>query len=73
MTGKDRRRGRKDVRVITQCCFLLPRVDIISFFDSLTSVINGFDKDGRPIIYMNPARQNTESSPRQLRHLVWCL
>lgn len=48
---------------------------ILSFFsfDSLTSVINGFDKDGRPIIYMNPARQNTESSPRQLRHLVWCL
>ncbi|KAI0082133.1 CRAL/TRIO domain-containing protein [Panus rudis PR-1116 ss-1] len=36
-------------------------------------IINGFDKDGRPIIYMNPGRQNTETSPRQLRHLVWCL
>ncbi|KAK7464250.1 hypothetical protein VKT23_006416 [Stygiomarasmius scandens] len=36
-------------------------------------VINGFDKDGRPIIYMRPGRQNTETSPRQLRHLVWCL
>ncbi|KAG7442225.1 CRAL/TRIO domain-containing protein [Guyanagaster necrorhizus] len=36
-------------------------------------IINGFDKDGRPIIYMRPGRENTESSPRQLRHLVWCL
>ncbi|KAF5323643.1 hypothetical protein D9758_017081 [Tetrapyrgos nigripes] len=36
-------------------------------------VINGFDKDGRPIIYMRPGRQNTATSPRQLRHLVWCL
>ncbi|KAK7695217.1 hypothetical protein QCA50_002407 [Cerrena zonata] len=36
-------------------------------------IINGFDKDGRPVIYMNPGRQNTETSPRQLRHLVWCL
>ena len=37
------------------------------------SIINGFDKDGRPIIYMRPGRENTETSPRQLRHLVWCL
>jgi len=36
-------------------------------------LINGFDKDGRPIIYMRPGRQNTETSPRQLRHLVWVL
>ncbi|KAJ3934111.1 MAG: CRAL/TRIO domain-containing protein [Lentinula lateritia] len=36
-------------------------------------VINGFDNDGRPIIYMRPGRQNTETSPRQLKHLVWCL
>ncbi|KAL0068462.1 hypothetical protein AAF712_004540 [Marasmius tenuissimus] len=36
-------------------------------------LIDGFDKDGRPIIYMRPGRQNTETSPRQLRHLVWCL
>ncbi|KAJ4470890.1 CRAL TRIO domain-containing protein [Lentinula aciculospora] len=36
-------------------------------------LINGFDKDGRPIIYMRPGRQNTETSPRQLKHLVWCL
>ena len=38
-----------------------------------TSIISGFDKDGRPIIYMRPGRENTETGPRQLRHLVWCL
>ncbi|KAF8079230.1 CRAL/TRIO domain-containing protein [Lyophyllum atratum] len=36
-------------------------------------IINGFDKDGRPIIYMRPGLENTETGPRQLRHLVWCL
>ncbi|KAF5385045.1 hypothetical protein D9615_001005 [Tricholomella constricta] len=36
-------------------------------------IINGFDRDGRPIIYMRPGRENTETGPRQLRHLVWCL
>jgi hypothetical protein len=29
--------------------------------------------DGRPIIYMRPGRENTETSPRQLRHLVYIL
>lgn len=38
-----------------------------------TRIISGFDKDGRPIIYMRPGRENTETGPRQLRHLVWCL
>ena len=37
------------------------------------SVINGFDRDGRPIIYMRPGNENTKTSPRQLRHLVYCL
>lgn len=37
------------------------------------SILNGFDKDGRPIIYMRPAAENTESSNRQLRHLVFIL
>lgn len=40
---------------------------------SFNSVLNGFDKDGRPIIYMRPGLENTERSPRQMRHLVWCL
>ncbi|KAG2116163.1 hypothetical protein DEU56DRAFT_718517, partial [Suillus clintonianus] len=30
---------------------------------------NGFDKEGRPIIYMRPGRKDTETNPRQLRHL----
>ncbi|KAH9926388.1 CRAL-TRIO domain-containing protein [Fomitopsis serialis] len=36
-------------------------------------LLNGFDNQGRPIIYMRPGRENTETSPRQLRHLVWWL
>ncbi|KLO20184.1 CRAL/TRIO domain-containing protein [Schizopora paradoxa] len=36
-------------------------------------IVNGFDRDGRTIIYMRPGRENTAQSPRQLRHLVWCL
>jgi len=36
-------------------------------------IITGFDCDGRPIIYMRPGRENTQTSPRQLRHLVFCL
>lgn len=39
----------------------------------MNSILNGFDKDGRPVIYMRPGRENTQQSPRQLRHLVWCL
>ena len=37
------------------------------------SVLNGFDIDGRPILYMRPGHENTERSPRQVRHLVWWL
>jgi len=36
-------------------------------------ILTGFDKDGRPILYMRPGRENTQTSPRQLRHLVWWL
>ncbi|KAF8633543.1 hypothetical protein AX15_001346 [Amanita polypyramis BW_CC] len=36
-------------------------------------ILNGFDNDGRPILYMRPGRENTETSQRQLRHLVWWL
>ncbi|KAF9786931.1 CRAL-TRIO domain-containing protein [Thelephora terrestris] len=36
-------------------------------------ILNGFDKEGRPILYMRPGRENTQTSPRQLRHLVWWL
>ena len=36
-------------------------------------VILGFDNACRPCLYLNPARQNTQTSPRQIQYLVWCL
>ncbi|WOO82131.1 CRAL-TRIO domain-containing protein [Vanrija pseudolonga] len=36
-------------------------------------IITGFDKDARPIIYMRPSRENTDTSPRQIRHLIYVL
>ncbi|CAK9787087.1 CRAL/TRIO domain-containing protein [Cutaneotrichosporon oleaginosum] len=36
-------------------------------------VISGFDKDARPIVYMRPRHENTETSPRQIRHLIYVL
>ncbi|KAI0066633.1 CRAL/TRIO domain-containing protein [Artomyces pyxidatus] len=36
-------------------------------------ILTGFDLDGRPIIYMRPGLENTETSNRQLRHLVYVL
>lgn len=34
-------------------------------------IIVGYDKQGRPCQYLNPARQNTDQSPRQLHHLFY--
>ncbi|KAF6822820.1 cral trio domain-containing protein [Colletotrichum plurivorum] len=36
-------------------------------------IIVGFDKERRPCHYLNPGRQNTEPSPRQVQHLVFML
>lgn len=36
-------------------------------------IILGFDNEGRPCLYLNPAKQNTAKSDRQLHHLVWML
>ncbi|KAI8808089.1 CRAL-TRIO domain-containing protein [Cladochytrium replicatum] len=36
-------------------------------------VINGFDLLGRPIIYLVPARENTRTYDRQIRHVVFTL
>jgi hypothetical protein len=57
---------RRCVRTIKKKTFLLT-----SFVSD--SILTGFDVDGRPIIYMRPGRENTETSPRQLRHLVYIL
>ncbi|QUC22422.1 uncharacterized protein UV8b_06663 [Ustilaginoidea virens] len=34
-------------------------------------IIVGFDSKGRPCQYLNPGRQNTDPSPRQVHHLVY--
>ncbi|KAH6724135.1 putative CRAL-TRIO domain-containing protein C23B6.04c [Leptodontidium sp. MPI-SDFR-AT-0119] len=34
-------------------------------------IIFGFDIEARPCLYLNPGRQNTEPSPRQVQHLVF--
>ena len=36
-------------------------------------IICGYDIAGRPCLYLNPARQNTKASPRQINHLVYML
>jgi len=35
--------------------------------------VNGFDKKGRPILYMKPRYQNTKGADDQIRHLVYTL
>lgn len=34
-------------------------------------IIVGFDRQGRPCQYLNPGRQNTDTSPRQIHHLFY--
>ncbi|KAF8336292.1 CRAL/TRIO domain-containing protein [Cantharellus anzutake] len=34
-------------------------------------ILNGFDNEGRPIMYLRPGMENTKESPRQIRHLVF--
>lgn len=34
-------------------------------------IIVGFDRAGRPCQYLNPNRQNTDASPRQIHHLFY--
>ncbi|OBT69379.1 hypothetical protein VE03_01208 [Pseudogymnoascus sp. 23342-1-I1] len=36
-------------------------------------IILGFDEQARPCLYLNPGRQNTESSHRQVEHLAYML
>ncbi|KAL1646107.1 Phosphatidylinositol transfer protein (PITP) [Diplodia intermedia] len=36
-------------------------------------IILGFDNDGRPCLYMDPSKQNTEKSDRQVHNLVFML
>ncbi|KAH9928717.1 CRAL-TRIO domain-containing protein [Fomitopsis serialis] len=36
-------------------------------------IIFGYDKDGRPALYLRPSKQNTEENPKQLHFVVWAL
>jgi hypothetical protein len=36
-------------------------------------VILGYDNSARPCLYLNPSKQNTKYSPRQIQHLVFML
>jgi hypothetical protein len=36
-------------------------------------VIMGYDINGRPCLYLNPSKQNTQHSPKQIQHLVFML
>lgn len=36
-------------------------------------IISGFDKCGRPVLYLRPGRENTEANPQQIRFLVFDL
>ncbi|GAA5869630.1 hypothetical protein JCM16303_000529 [Sporobolomyces ruberrimus] len=36
-------------------------------------LIFGFDKESRPVLYMHPYRQNTQTGPDQIAFVVWCL
>jgi len=52
---------------------LIPPEEVRMESETGKIILTGFDKDGRPILYMRPGRENTQTSPRQLRHLVWWL
>lgn len=36
-------------------------------------IVFGYDRDSRPVLYMHPYRQNTETGPRQIDFVIWCL
>lgn len=36
-------------------------------------IIMGYDINRRPVLYMHPYRQNTETGPAQIDFVVWCL
>ncbi|GAA6019444.1 hypothetical protein JCM11491_004830, partial [Sporobolomyces phaffii] len=36
-------------------------------------LVLGFDNDCRPVLYMHPYRQNTQTGPDQIAFVVWCL
>ncbi|WFD01963.1 4-nitrophenylphosphatase [Malassezia obtusa] len=52
---------------------LIPPDEVAPEAETGKHVLTGFDKEGRPILYLRPGRENTKTSPRQIRYMVWSL
>lgn len=52
---------------------IIPPGDVAKEAESGKQIVSGFDNDGRPLIYLRPARENTTPSDTQVRYLVWTL
>ncbi|KAG8950290.1 hypothetical protein FRC03_012917 [Tulasnella sp. 419] len=37
------------------------------------NVIFGYDVERRPTMYLHPSRQNTETNPKQIQHVIWSM
>lgn len=52
---------------------IIPPEDIRIEGETGKHILCGFDNDGRPILYLIPRHENTKSSDRQIRYVVWGL
>lgn len=52
---------------------IIPPDEVYPEAETGKSIVNGFDREGRPILYLRPGRENTQTSDRQVRFLVWNL
>ncbi|KAJ7744059.1 hypothetical protein DFH07DRAFT_869854 [Mycena maculata] len=50
---------------------LIPPEEVRIESETEKLILNGFDNEGRPILYVHPGRENTQTSAWQIRHLVW--
>lgn len=52
---------------------IIPPDEVYPEAETGKSIVSGFDREGRPILYLRPGRENTQTSDRQIRFLVWNL
>lgn len=52
---------------------IIPPDEVYPEAETGKSIVTGFDREGRPILYLRPGRENTQTSDRQIRFLVWNL
>ncbi|PWY99028.1 2-phosphoglycolate phosphatase [Testicularia cyperi] len=52
---------------------IIPPSSISHEAETGKQVVSGFDNQGRPIIYLRPARENTQPNPDQVKYLVYTL